>query len=1200
MEEYLRHFPNLTAHEEVVLDLIGTELLVRKEVGEDAGLDEYLRRFPNFDAPLRRRFEILQASSRTPSEGQLPADSGSPTLSAPSALAGAAAPSERPPTTLLWGPRAETPSAPLETISTPPLAATPPVGPASSVSLAPPGYEILGELGQGGMGTVYKARQLSLGRLVALKMIRGGPHAASKDIARFRTEAEAVARMQHPNIVRIYEVGDHNGQPYFTLEFIEDGSLAARVNGTPLPALQAAELVEVLAHAMHAAHARGIVHRDLKPANILLARSDSPDAVAIDLEGGTVRYEPKITDFGLAKKLDAEAGQTHTGEVMGTPCYMAPEQATGQTREIGPPLDIYALGAILYELLTGRPPFRGATIWDTLEQVRSQEPVPPRRLQPKVPRDLETICLKCLQKDPKKRYVSAQQLADRLRLFRNGQPIPDRPTPLWERGLKWARRRPAVAALVAVSALATAGLFSGAIFYAQYQHQRAQVAEQQIRDRDRLEKIRLEARERILKGQQAMERQEWENAKFHLGEALGLVGNDPLVGEMRAEAQQLLDELVARDRTQTKYRQFLERRDKALFHATLATGEGLLANLRATREAAGQALALFGVHSDGGAGPLLDASLTDRQQAEIKAGCYELLLVLAEAVAYPVPDEPAQQHHERLRQAVRILDRAAPLGKPTKAYHLRRARYLEQLGEEAQAQRDSAQAAGLQPTTPLDHYLVGDEYSKQGKLEQAARHFELALDLQPDHFWARYFLALTYLRQQRPAEAKAVLTALAGQDADFVWTYLLRGYAHGQLKDFERAEADFQRALQFQPGPDARYVLYANRGVMRLRQGGKFEEAVDDLRRAMQLRPDQYHTHLSLAQAYRQQKEWDAARQHLAKAIELEPGLASLYRSRAAVHLERQDLAAALDDFDEVIRIDEATAAPPSTVAKDYADRGRLRYRREQCQEALADYDVALRHRPDYALAHRWRAEALVKLHRFEEALAAFEQYFKHGGKPLAEVYQQQGLAQARLGEHRQAIQDYTRAIGLRQEALRTMDRGVAPAQAAERERLRRELAATYSSRGYAYLACHASQLAHDDFQQALDLLPEDGDSLLGRGLACVQLGAYRQATADADAALRLAPLNPRLLYGAARIYAQAARLAAEDPMIRNPLTAAPRQRYLDRALDLLEGALNLSTPEEQRELWKRLRVDADFDPIRQSPAYARLAARFASSSKTD
>jgi serine/threonine protein kinase len=257
-----------------------------------------------------------------------------------------------------------------------------------------PGYEILGELGRGGMGVVYQARQQGLNRLVALKMILAGGHAGAQERTRFQAEAEAVARLQHPNIVQVHEVGEHNGLPFFSLEYCPGGSLAHRLQSTPLPPAEAARLTETRARAIHTAHQAHLIHRDLKPANVLLGADSTP----------------KITDFGLVKKLD-EAGHTASGAVMGTPSYMAPEQAGGKTRNIGPATDIYALGALLYEMLTGRPPFKAATSVETILQVLSEEPVSPARLQPGVPRDLETICLKCLQKEPLRRYASAAALA---------------------------------------------------------------------------------------------------------------------------------------------------------------------------------------------------------------------------------------------------------------------------------------------------------------------------------------------------------------------------------------------------------------------------------------------------------------------------------------------------------------------------------------------------------------------------------------------------------------------------------------------------------------------------------------------------------------------------------------------------------------------------------------------------------------------
>jgi len=298
------------------------------------------------------------------------------------------------------------------------------------------GYEIVRELARGGMGVVYLARRISLNRPCALKMILGGDHAGAEAVARFRSEAEAIARLQHPNIVQIHHVGEAGGLPFFELEFVAGGSLDRLLDGTPWPARKAAGLVEAMARGIAEVHRLGIVHRDLKPANVLL----------------TADGTPKLSDFGLAKTLHADVGLTRTDSIMGSPSYMAPEQAEGKAKDVGPPTDVYALGAILYELLTGRPPFKGETVLQTLEQVKNAEVVPPSRLVPGLPRDVETIALVCLRKEPGKRYPSAEALAEDLRRFLAGAPIAARRLgPLRGAG-RWCRRNPVVAGLLAAVA----------------------------------------------------------------------------------------------------------------------------------------------------------------------------------------------------------------------------------------------------------------------------------------------------------------------------------------------------------------------------------------------------------------------------------------------------------------------------------------------------------------------------------------------------------------------------------------------------------------------------------------------------------------------------------------------------------------------------------------------------------------------------
>ncbi|HEV3006200.1 MAG TPA: protein kinase [Pirellulales bacterium] len=352
-----------------------------------------------------------------------------------------------------------------------------PRGSAASRLRVHAGYELLKLIGQGGMAVVHQARQVELGRVVALKQIKGA--VGADDLARFRAEASAMARLQHPNIVQVYDVGEQDERPYIACEFVSGGGLDRWLTGEPLAVETACRWVATIARAVQFAHDRDVIHRDLKPSNILLQRSEFPNPKSEKGEESDdftssssfvidpSSFIPKVADFGLAKLLDQDDGCTRTGAVVGTPAYMAPEQAGGRSGEIGTRTDIYALGVILYETLTGRRPFQGTTVIETLDLVRSAEPVPPRRWRPSLARDLDVICLTCLAKEPQRRYATAAALADDLEAFLAGKPIRARPVPAWERSMKWARRHPARAALVLVCALAAMGLVAGTTWHNQ-------------------------------------------------------------------------------------------------------------------------------------------------------------------------------------------------------------------------------------------------------------------------------------------------------------------------------------------------------------------------------------------------------------------------------------------------------------------------------------------------------------------------------------------------------------------------------------------------------------------------------------------------------------------------------------------------------------------------------------------------------------
>ncbi len=377
------------------------------------------------------------------------------------------------------------------------------------------GYTVLGELGRGGMGVVYKARQPGLNRLVALKMIQSGK-GTKRERDQFRLEAEVIARLQHPNIVQIYEIGEHNESLYFSLELVEGGSLAdVLVRHRPTP-VQSARIVRQLAEGMDLAHSQGIVHRDLKPANILMAGSTT---APLD------ERVPKITDFGLARQVEEGDRKNPLSGIMGTPSYMPPEQAEGRNHQVGPPADIYSLGAVLYDLLVGKPPFRGSTLQETLELVCKVRPRPPIEFNPAVPRDLQAICLKCLEKEPEKRYRSARELAGDLTAFLDGKPISARPCSGLERAWKWARRRPAAAGLLVVSVLALFGVAVGGVVLAR---QHAVLARDEAARRQE-----AEDRERVEKGLRREAERERERAEANFREARAAVDELRQIGHRR-------------------------------------------------------------------------------------------------------------------------------------------------------------------------------------------------------------------------------------------------------------------------------------------------------------------------------------------------------------------------------------------------------------------------------------------------------------------------------------------------------------------------------------------------------------------------------------------------------------------------------------------------------------------------------------------
>jgi serine/threonine-protein kinase len=662
-----------------------------------------------------------------------------------------------------------------------------------------PGYEVEAVVGRGGMGIVFRARHLRLNRVVAVKMALAGAFTEPRERERFQREAEAEAGLRHPNVVQVYDVGEADGRPYFTMEYVEGGSLAHKLAGTPQPARQAAQLVTTLADAMQVAHQGGIVHRDLKPGNVLL----------------TADGTPKIADFGVARRLEGGARLTQSGVPMGTPSYMAPEQARGQTRGIGPTVDVYALGAILYELLTGRPPFRGETAAETVLQVISQDPVPPSRLNAKVPRDLETICLKCLHKDRQRRYPTAAALADDLQRFERGAPIAARPAGRLERLSKWVRRHPAAAGLLAASLLVAAGLVGVSL----------SLVAQRAHEREAVEADLREAAEH-------RDSARWEEARAVLDRAGGRFG--------WSGPNDLVRRLDQAQRDLTLVKQLNGIRLKRVTRGELAFYKAQ-ANEKYT-----EAFQQAGLGTVGDPPARVAAGINASQvRGALAAAVYDWAVCAA--------DKPQRGW---LLEVARHTDADADGW---------RERVLDPaVWENPQALADWAQTAPAASASVTLLLAVGEQLNVVGRDPSP-----LLRRVQKEHpadFWANLILG-NVLLQRAPQEAGSYYRAALASRPGAAVGYCAVGDALRLQNALQEAIDYYEKARQRDPS----YArAYSNLGLA-LKDQGRLDEAIDECQKAIQFDPDYVWAHHNLADALREKGRLDEAHEQYQQALRLDP-----------------------------------------------------------------------------------------------------------------------------------------------------------------------------------------------------------------------------------------------------------------------------------------------------------------------------------------
>jgi Flp pilus assembly protein TadD len=680
------------------------------------------------------------------------------------------------------------------------------------------GYEVEAVLGRGGMGVVFRARHLRLNRVVALKMALAGAYSGPHERERFQREAEAVAGLQHANVVQIYDVGSSDGRPYFTMEFVEGGSLAQKLTGMPQPAHQAAALLATLAGAVQAAHQGGIVHRDLKPANVLL----------------TADGTPKISDFGLARRLEGEASITRTGTAVGTPSYMAPEQARGKTDAVGAAADIYALGAILYELLTGWPPFRAETAAETVQQVISQDPVVPTRRNAKVPRDLETICLKCLHKEPRLRYATAAALAQDLDRYLHGEAIAARPERRWERLVRRIRRRPVLSAALAAATLFTVALVGGGLWLIseraatarEVDAEKAATAREVEAERAATERAAAEDLREMV---QWLKKSSWPEARTALERAKGRLGD-----RGSAELRRLLDQ-------GTRALELAAQLDAIRLH-----GSGSAVGLARSSE---KYLEAF---RGAGLGQIDDPP--EIVAARIKAS--HIRNVLLDALDFWSECAKDPRRMDWILEVARQAD-PDPTGWRVRARH-------------PDIRKDDVALAQLIATAPIADpsvaLLLALEHHLKPSNPERVPFLKRIQQAHPGDFWVKLRLGTVLLKMGKPSEAVGYYqAALAVRPREaIVWNNL--GVALGVTGRKEEALEQHRQAVLFDPTASHYYNL-----ALALWHLHRYDEAEAPLRRAVALEPQDTEAQSSLRTVLKRLGRVEEARLAWKTALEANP-----------------------------------------------------------------------------------------------------------------------------------------------------------------------------------------------------------------------------------------------------------------------------------------------------------------------------------------
>jgi serine/threonine-protein kinase len=812
-----------------------------------------------------------------------------------------------------------------------------------------PDHQVEAVLGRGGMGVVFKARHLKLNRPVALKMLLAGAYAEPEQLARFRREAEAVAALRHPNIVQIHDAGEVAGRPYFTMECVEGGTLSHSLAGRPQPPQRAAGLVATLASAVQFAHKSGFIHRDLKPANVLL----TADGV------------PKITDFGLARPIASGPQVTRSGDFLGTPSYMAPEQARGRASAVGPAADIYALGAVLHEVLTGRPPFEGETAAETIHKVIGEEPAPPSRLNPNVSRDLDNICLKCLQKSPSRRYASAQDLADDLHRFLDGKPVLARPVGLLERARKWARRRPAAALLVMVLLVVGAVAAGTALWLREQEaNRRAAKAQRQGQAREALKTA-------FGRADDLRREERWKEALVVLADSSPHLAEADSLDLEEKLRKAISDFRIAKDLESAResypllhdgtidFAQRAKEFLKAFEHAEFSLdddAETVAAHIRGSAIRDQLVAALDDravVASMLGDKPLVERFLTIARLADSESPW-----------RYRFRDSSNWQKSERLQELAATAFTSSP--PPTEHQLALLGLLLKSQGDWGQSAHLLGEACRRQPRNFWVHREMGFVLTLLSRHQEAAGYFRVALSLRPDNAAAHEGLAfcLAYVGQSDEAIGEYRRAVECAPNNARTRVSLVEAMAKAGY--WKEAEAECNRALEVDPGNYHPLLNLANA----LHRPGRTEEALVQARKAVKVAPDAAEAQVTLGAFCVKLARHEEAATAYRRVTELKS-------HDWSVELQLGRELAAAGRWEEAMAVLQPSAAREPNTPWFPFEMGKIYRSQGKPEAAVEAFRKAATLSPGFALPLEELVAVLLHLGRFAEARTAVESLLK-------------------------------------------------------------------------------------------------------------------------------------------------------------------------------------------------------------------------------